>query len=118
MVTHLRHLYFFLLIVPIAFSTYANDEECLETLLKYVPIASEYTKEFNALVDSSKQPSAGVIPGRTDRLPLYDHYPLLASTVPSVTLTTLPTPVHNAEHASQILGISLYVKRDDLTDSE
>ena len=47
---------------------------------------------------------------------LFEYYPSLADTLPYVSLTELPTPVHELRKLGKDLGIGhLYIKRDDLS---
>lgn len=107
----------FVLIISISSQLFANDIQLLETLMQ-IKAAHAYLPQLYALADKTRQPDDKAIPERTDALPLYTEFPTLKNSLPSVQLTDLPTPVQNAPQASNVLGVNLYIKRDDLTNAE
>jgi D-cysteine desulfhydrase len=49
-------------------------------------------------------------------IPLFEHYKLLASKIPHVSLGEFPTPVQKLDQLSRQLGLdSIFIKRDDLS---
>lgn len=48
-------------------------------------------------------------------IPLFEQYPMLREKLPYVSLGEFPTPVQKLDRLGVELGISLYVKRDDLS---
>ncbi len=97
--------------------THANDEQMLQTLLSQVKAAKQYLPQLNAIADHTAAPDDLPLPKRSYKLALYEAYPTLEHTMPSVQLCDLPTPVRRLDKLSAELGAEVYDKQDGLTNN-
>ncbi len=50
-------------------------------------------------------------------IPIFNMFPKLKATLPRIQLTNLPTPVHKLNYCSETLNSSIWIKRDDLSNT-
>ena len=95
---------------------FGNDAQLLKTLTTHSKVSKKSLQRLNALVSQSPQPCTTIIKVNTS-FPLYKAYPAIETSLPSVQICELPTPAYKLKNVSKSLGIDLYIKREDLTNS-
>ncbi len=95
-----------------------DDQILIDNLTRYVPVPEIIAQALTSLINPVHESADFTLSSKEQDWPLYRAYPDLMETLPRVVLCELPTPVTHLEACGEQLGISLCMKRDDLTGTK